>query len=453
MIRILLHTTRYLILLYLCFIMTSCVSASQTQDFAIETTLPELTIAPQHTSTNPSTQKPEFTTTPLSIPSTYKLPSWLADPNYAVFAMVTNVLDNSNEITFVNANTHEKFIIDIPDTNIARYFWTPDGKSIGFIESGFLRALLIDLKTGIVTEHSVPEKHSQCLDEYQKSKEPIIRYLPVYSSLPLDSTFLCPESNLHLSQQEKQGKAITIVENLITGQKIELDSIGNLLNLEYTISPSQTQLAILQGAVPDPDARNPMGTQISVYSLITGQTISYFEGQFCSLKWSPDENKLLTTKTNEAACNSNVLPVILYPKNNQSHPITAIENAQHSAYYISTFNWSLDSNFLYYVYINPDRSDICRYDLISDKVICLTKDFGELSNYNIESYIISPDERFLAFSYGYSCQGCDYWGEPSSVLIRIDGSDLFFIGKEIYRAEINSPYPYSTLIWRPILNP
>lgn len=430
--------------LILCFIFSACASPSQNDEIATETASPKPTDTPI----------PIFTATPtqitLVIPEKYDFPSWLSDPNFQVFAMVTNVLDTSNEITFVNANTHEKFSIIVPTDNISRYFWTPDGKKLGFIQSNFLGVYLIDLKTGLVTESFIPEDSSRCLHEYQKSKEPIIKYLRVESSLTTDPNFLCSYSSYNIFQEGENEKKVTILENSVTGQTIKLAGTNaSLVNFEYAISPLKTQLAILQGATPDPDERNPIGTTILIYNLPTGELISSYTGQFCSLEWSPDNEKLLTTQTSSTGC-GNELPVIIFPKTNQVLPIIAIENNQDSWFNISVYNWSQDSNFLYYTYTTIDRSDVCLYDLKTNNINCLTSEFHELDEYKVEYYEISPDENFLTLLYGYSCQGCNYWGEPSSALMNIDGSNVLYIGKEIYRPEVNSPYPYSTLVWRPI---
>jgi hypothetical protein len=431
--------------LILCIILSACTSVSQDNKFPTETDSPKPTDTPV----------PTFSATPtqisLAIPEKYEFPSWLSDPNFQVFAMVTDVLDTSNEITFVNANTHDKFSINVPTENISRYFWTPDGKKLGFIQSDFLGTYLIELKTGLVTESIIPEDSSQCLFEYEKSKEPIIKYFRVESSLPTDSDFLCSHSSYNIFQEGENEKKVTVLENPVTGQTIKLAGVNaSLVNLKYSISPLETQLAILQGTTPDPDERNPIGTTILIYELPTGEVISSYTGQFCSLKWSPDNEKLLTTQTSSTGCGGDELPAIIFPKTNQVLPITAIENTQNSWFNISIYDWSQDSNFLYYAYTALDRSDVCRYELKTNNIHCPTSQFDELDEYNVESYKLSPDEKFLILLYGYSCQSCDYWGEPSSALMNIDGSDVLYVGKEIYRPEVNSPYPYNTLVWRPI---
>src|SRR5690606_22428132 len=106
---------------------------------------------------------------------------------------------------------------------------------------------------------------------------------------------------------------------------------------------------------------------ILIYNLPTGELISSYTGQFCSLEWSPDNEKLLTTQTSSTGC-GNELPVIIFPKTNQVLPIIAIENNQDSWFNISVYNWSQDSNFLYYTYTTIDRSDVCLYDLKTNNI-------------------------------------------------------------------------------------
>ncbi|MCL4271371.1 MAG: hypothetical protein KJZ72_17570 [Anaerolineales bacterium] len=434
--------------LMFCFLLSACAPATPLgNELGTATVTPRLTDTAQPTFTKTATPIPP------QIPDKYEFPTWVSDPNNQVFAMVTDVLKDSNQLTFINANTHEKYVINVPSTDISHYFWTPEGKSLGFIKSNFASVYLVDLATGKVSESNIPESFTQCIDERQREKFPILRYFSVESSSPSDTSFFCPPPVFNFSQEEKDGKHITFLENPTTGQKVQLSSNnGSDISYRYELSPSFDKIAILQGSSPDPDLIHPMGTSISIYSLPEGKLVSTFDGKFCSMKWSPDGDKLLTTQSDENACNSNSVPVILYPSSGRSQRITAIENAQHSKYSISTFNWSQDSNFLYYTYVNPDRSDVCRYDLKKDDIFCPTSSFNELNERNVEYYKFSPDEKFLTVLYGDSCAGCDYWGDPSSVLMNIDGSDMLFLGKEIYRSEVNSPYPYNTLVWRPLPN-
>jgi hypothetical protein len=363
-------------------------------------------------------------------------------------------LEDSNELTFVNANTREEFTINVPNTNISRYFWTPNGESLGFITSDFMSVYLINLVTGETVENTVPADASACLFGYEKVKLPVIRYFRVEGLSPSDPSFFCSQSQYAFSQVEKDGIQITTLEYLTTRQKIELSGTSEIgMSHVYELSPSQAKVAILQGTTLDPDLIYPMGSRISVYSLPDGKLIASYEGRFCSMKWSPDENKILTTQPDEAACYSNAVPTILYPSSSRSERISEIEDALHSKFSISTFNWSQDSNLIYYTYVNPDRSDVCRYDLATHRIFCPTSGFDELNLHNVEYYELSPNEEFITFLYGDSCAGCDEWGEPSSALMKIDGSDLFLLGKEIYRAEVNAPYPYNTLAWRPLPNP
>lgn len=430
------------------FLLSACAPATpMSLELGTATAMPRSTDIAQPTFTKAATQ------TPPQIPDKYEFPTWVSDPNNQVFAMVTDVLKDSNQLTFVNANTHEKYAINVPSTDISHYFWTPDGKSLGFIKSNFLSVYLVDLSTGKVNETNIPENATQCIDEYAREKFPILRYFRVESSSLSDPSFFCPSPVFNFSQEAKNGKYITILENPATGQKVQLSSTTESdISYRYELSPSFDKVAILQGSSPDPDLIYPMGTSISIYSLPDGKLVSAYNGKFCTMKWSPDGDKLLTTQSDENACNSNSVPVILYSSSGRSQRITAIENAQHSKYSISTFNWSQDSNSIFYTYVNPDRSDVCRYDLTKDDIFCPTGSFDELNERKVEYYKLSPDEKFLTVLYGDSCAGCDYWGDPSSVLMNIDGNDMLFLGKEIYRSEVNSPYPYNTLVWRPLPN-
>jgi hypothetical protein len=68
------------------FILVSCEPMAKVTP--METAIPTLTI-------KLASPTPANTPTPPPLPTHYQVPIWLADPNYAVFAMVTDVSDNS----------------------------------------------------------------------------------------------------------------------------------------------------------------------------------------------------------------------------------------------------------------------------------------------------------------------------------------------------------------------
>lgn len=463
--------TLFLALLLLTTILIiSCGTAPQPHVTPTRTATQTATRTPELTPTISPTSSPTFTSTPPSIQARYEFPYWVGDFKYSVFSIITDVSANSNELTLINADTHEKFSIRLPSNDVTHYFWTPDGKSFGLVSADFLTVFMINLKSGEVTEYDIPESYSQCLSEYDKQKQPIMRRLNVYHSLPLDASSFCIDPKFEFSHyfflygEEKQGKHIITMEDSITGQTIEFpDPHQDLANIEFQISASENRFAVLQGPVSpnrdDPWFPIPAGTFISVYDVPTRKLIASFEGLFCSLIWSPDGEKLLTNIAEMTDCYPGAwVPLILYPDISQSHPVTPIDDAKNSgnSFHTSLYSWSPDSNFLYYEFSALNRGDLYRYDVKNDNSIALTSGLRELDKLNVEGYSFSPNRDFVTFSYGYSCSGCDYWGEPSSVLMRIDGSDLLKLGKEIQEIpgmRIDITYPYGTLSWRPMLVP
>ena len=163
-----------------------------------------------------------------------------------------------------------------------------------------------------------------------------------------------------------------------------------------------------------------------------------FEGPYYGkLTWSPDRTKILIGK-DEAPCIIDVDSLEI--------KCLDINQPKEGSFYTDLFHWSQDSQQIYYGQ-SADRADLCIYDLITDKIFCPTSTLEVLEDrlLNIEVYRISPDEQFFVFSYGFGCANCNYWGEPSSAIIRRDGTDFYFLGEE----NLEPFYPYGGLLIRP----
>lgn len=342
----------------------------------------------------PSTATETFTNTPLatlmpiespiptppSIATSYNVPKWLGNLDYTVIMAITSVTENSNQLTFFNANTRERYDISLPIKNLSHYFWTTDGKSLGFLSRDKTTVFVVSSNTGITSEYSLTKEASACLQKYFDSRGApenkfILSDMQVYDTTPESDTFFCE---------------------------------------------------------PPPDMNFPNVKESSGFS--------------APIAWSKDDSLYIA----QSSLSENYgLPCVLDLEGNVLKCLSTIDEK----YYVSgldLFRWSNDVDQIYYVQTDSlTRTDLCIYNLKTDEVNCPSENIAELSNNNIEYYVMSDDEQFFIVLYGSSCSGCDFWGEPSSVVFRRDGTNILFLGTELQEPNTLWPYPFFTSSIRP----
>jgi hypothetical protein len=69
-----------------------------------------------------------------------------------------------------------------------------------------------------------------------------------------------------------------------------------------------------------------------------------------------------------------------------------------------------------------------------------------LENQGVTNYLLSPDEKYIAFTYEDSCWRCDFGGSTIGLaVIGYDGKQFQDLGRS------NAPHPLISLVaaWRP----
>jgi hypothetical protein len=318
--------------------------------------------------------------TPPSIASSYNVPEWLGNFDDTVIMAITSITDNSNQLTFFNANTQERFDISLPIKNLSHYFWTTDGKSFGLLSRDGTSAFLVNTNTGVTSKYSLTEKASKCLEEYFDNRGTpenifLLSRMWVYDSSPESPTFFCePLSNF---------------------------------------------------SSPDVDAPSGFSSPIA---------------------WSHNQKFYIAKSLNDE---NNGLPCIINKNGIVTNCLSEI-NAKYYSRGLDQFLWSKDDSQIYYVQSEElIRADLCIYDLAKRTTNCPTENISELDGYNIEYYAMSGDELFFRVLYGSSCGTCDYWGEPSSFVVRRDGMEILFMGKELQEPNTHWAYPFFSSLFRP----
>jgi hypothetical protein len=317
---------------------------------------------------------------PPSIAASYNVPKWLGNFDYTVVMAITSITANSNQLTFFNINTQERYDISLPITSLSHYFWTTDGESFGLLSRDRKTVFVVSTNTGLTSKYSLTEKASTCLQEYFDNRgapenEFILSKMWVYDISPESETFFCePSSNFNF-----------------------------------------------------PDVKAPV--------------------EFSSpIAWSHNQQFYIAKSlTGE----NDGLPCIINRSGKVTKCLTAI-NEQFYSNGLDLVRWSKDDNQIYYVQFEDSvRADLCIYQLASDATTCPTEKISELDGYNIEYYDMSDDEEFFKVLYGSSCSKCDFWGEPSSLVLRKDGTDILFMGKELQEPNTHWAYPFFSSLFRP----
>jgi hypothetical protein len=374
---------RFIATLILCFL-ASC--GTPAQDLNVETSSTSTPIPSTATESPTNTPFPTLTPTESPTPTqpsiapSYRVPKWLGNLDDAVIMAITSITDNSNQLTFFNANTQERYDISLPIANLSHYFWTSDGKSFGFLSRDRTTVFLVNGNTGVMSEYSLTEKASTCLQEYFDNRGApenkfILSKMWVYDTSPESETFFCESSS----------------------------------------------------SFNFPDVKTP--------------------SEFSSpIAWSHNQQFYIA---NSLLGENRGLPCIL----NISGKVTKCLTAINEMYYsngLDLIRWSKDDSQIYFVRFEElIRADLCIYDLASDTITCPTEQISELDGYNIEYYALSDDEEFFRVLYGSSCSKCDFWGEPSSLVLRRDGTDILFMGKELKEPNTHWAYPFYASLFRP----
>jgi len=399
--------------------------------------------------TNPPTEKPK----PVSaiIPAKYELPDWIKDPESTVALLISDIKGNIYKLSFLNLRTKDSVDISITYNLIRGYFWMPDGTHFGFLSSDTKIIFLIDADSGNVEQYPVTDNIVRFLTEGPLGYiEPLI----AYGRFQKDDFYLVPAFTQLLSADlkyrasikfEDDGQINVIVENLKTGKTAQLNRPG-LYGYQFSWSPVISNLEILQTSVNSPSII-PNGDKMMIYTP-NFDLVASFDGDFMDPVWSPDGSQILYKEKRSK------YPCILEIKTGAKKCIRKIEKDHLNSDTIIKFKWSRAGDrifYIHYAYSQIIKSGLCIYNLSNGDDFCPTTGVSGLKIANVEWYMVSPDEQFFVFSLGGSCAECDYWGDPSTYVISLDGKIAYSLGKEIPAFEFRSlaSYPMSSLVWRP----
>lgn len=390
-----------------------------------------------------------------SIPDQFELPEWMSDLNNQIAALLTNVNSSTNRLSFINANTGEIHSIELMNGLANWYFWSPDGTEFGLLSTNDRVLFLINLATGKVRDIEIQDYVVDCLPSFN-SDWPFLSPMGNRKLELTDKLFFCPQESSSTISSIINENGLSYVE-LITPTGIEQLKVPYDENetqvIDHLLSPDQKLLAILFGEVPDGNDYSPVGGQSIIFDVSDGTQLHTLEGNFCLSSWSPDSKQLLILESEWYACTGRLIPCVINAETGVRRCFEAIHEG-HDVASVGLFEWSKDSSSLYYIYDdqsnNSKRSDFCIVDLETERIHCPTESLNVLYEQNVELYKESSDGNFVAIAYGDSCIGCDFWGDPTGIVMNMEGEILYYFGEEIFEYSLGlHPYPYYSLIWRP----
>lgn len=394
-----------------------------------------------------------------NFPLTYKLPEWINDPEATVGMTISDINGDSFKIAFLNLGTKDSFEISASSNIVMGYFWTPDGTHFGFLSSDMQTIVLVNLEGGQVEQIPISEHAVRFLKGVEREKfiEPLViqgiypndfTFLPLYhQKYSYDLSYI---ADFDFQNTEIHNRTIT-VQDTGTGEITYITNpLAQICNIEYTWSPTKSELAISRRELFDGCGMigMPPGEIIEIYKS-DGERLASFEGSFRDPIWSSDGSKILY---GDESSNS---PCILDLDSATKRCLREITRKHPNTNTTSALSWSMDGKQIYYMYFGTNESGLCVYDLITGGDFCPTSGLQELKDSSIVRYKISPDERFLMFHFGGSCATCDYWANPTVGVISKDGSIFYTLGEEplvgaaIGNSHVMFSYPMSTLLWHP----
>lgn len=422
----------------------------------VSSTTPVVTISPTNT---------EETTLPA-----YSLPVWMGDPAINILAaLITDDYKRTRKISFYNAETGEKYDIPMPK-DTSGYFWY-DNAHFGFLSNDLMSTYKINMETGKVTKIAVSPQEVRLLNQEQDvdyqnlagDKATALRVIPDYSS----------NSGVLFEQARKNDKSINrlfaarwsgdnstiVVINTYTNQIVwESQSTNNVYGIEFLWSPTdENLLAYLQGK---PEPLNDFiadSVTLTIVNVAKGEINSVYSGDFGTLKWSPDGNKILYQDPwfrNGYAFRD--APCILFLETNEIKCLQSIPHIIPPGYKLITtgiYKWGNNSNYIYYTYLyrTPDETEklgnLCVYNLVEGIIHCPTQELEILHGRSIVYFDISPDEQYLHFCYSASTILNDYADTANDGIIKVDGTGFFsWVGAIIDGGPQSCSY---NSIWRP----
>jgi WD40 repeat protein len=383
--------------------------------------------APTSTGTPPPTLKEKL--------SEIYFPAWVSDPAANVLMLpIGSWEEGYTHLSLVNAETSEFF--DLPKLNILAYFWMPDGKSLGMVDSDGNQILLLDLQSGESTPlriDSVTEKYTNFESFYETPQQ-----LNAFWASDTANGFFLFQMHQSVGPNgqylvEESSDNHTMVTNLSSGEQQIVTPDEAYFDLFEDWNPAQPdQLAIQQSDVEMGmlySFYTPPGLRIKIVNVKTGRSTNFIKDVFGAYPgmWSPDGRQLLYYQkmpTDVGLGKGN--PPCLFDLINETsrcfNQLVALDGAGGD---LESYTWSPTGKYLSYFY----NGGLCLFNLSDEKDACFLQKLDHEEE--VIRYQWSPDERYIVFQYDESCPACDFSTQPKIGILDLRSGSYEYISDMI----------------------
>lgn len=397
-------------------------------------------------------------TVPIKASRVLQLPEWLKSPREPDIFIANGCPTKENcRLVLVNPGDGARF--DLPIQDVAVYFWLLGGTGIGLVtnQQDFLE---IDLASGVMVSATLPVQSLRFFQDALPSEFP----RPAYALAGADSDewFLVTDGKdfsfdhkRRVLQDFSQEETPLSIETLETGEVIQATRQDDgLYDVEYAWSPVSNGLAILQSAAPGVPALSGQvvyeKTRILLFDAGKKIAIGEFEGDYASLRWSPDGRALLYQTHPEDSPGYRQDTCLLNVQTGQSRCLDAIASQTSDAYNLR-FQWLPDGSGLAYLKhaSSGETAHFCIYQFKADRLECPSQDLPSFHDRKILHYSLSPDGRFVFLTSDTPYSSYDAPEMPLSAWMRINGQGFTGLwGEADFRTFGWNPAAVGVL-WRP----
>jgi hypothetical protein len=390
-------------------------SSTHTSTFTVTSTLnPTQSATPTPFSTLP----PLLTkTAPIT---NLDLPAWLKNAriNVLMYRLRDDNKNPASSVSFLNPETSERFEMAIPVDSPSTFFWWQDGGNAVFQDEKDSLEVL-DLSSATLAH--------------------------ITSQNPLFKTFdrVIPTGQSRYSTDFERNSSGQIINMIIvdteTGQK-SVFSIGDFSYAWPVIAASGKYVAIVQSKIAYMEDAN----QITLYNYKDQTSIMTIEDEEINNSWFfPGDEQLIYTRGQNIPCIVNIAT----QKRNCIHTI-------HDKYPDATIylrGLTADRQKLLFLHIDMKNGvhngGLCFYDLASGGMNCPMDGLKIMRDQAVTDFVISPDEKYIAFIYEDSCPICDWTGLHTGLaVIGTDGTQFIDLGLPME----SHPLINLAVHWRPL---
>jgi hypothetical protein len=419
----------------ICFFLVACQHQGEMSEKSLSTTIRTYSPVPTltHYASPSSSAIPSQSPSPTPIPSqsaipasvtALDLPSWLINPNTNV--LMYRLMNGTNgngqilpTVFFYTPDTKEQFSIDVPIDLSGAFVWWHDNMHAVF-QSGSDTLFLLDLSNSTLVQLST---NDSLFANYE--------WVP-----PLwDSGY-----TVDYGTDANTGRNIAVVTETGTGQKRIFDN-GNYISWFSQISPNHNYLAIMQSAAGGPIME---GQHISIYNFADQSLILTVDDyEINSISFFPDDDRLVYMRGLD-------MPCIVEITTRAKTCVQTIHNTYPAAW-IYLRGLTYDRQKFIFLHVEHGQSGVrngglCFYSLDTGKLNCPTDGLKILVDKAVTDFILSPDEKYIAFIYEEYPPDADISEALGLSVIGTDGSKFIDLGIPIY----GHPLIQRAVNWRPL---